>query len=217
MNDAERQRRWHGEGQNGCLFARLVARREGWTQAEANPAGPFPIPADSELHSLLFPPVTTADELAKLVATLSRTPPFFLEHSEERDGRVALAIRAEVAPGVLAWVMGFGPFSFLPKTRQAPCTEIVIRPKSKPDWLYEHHSHDRSAAHVADFPLEPEVWPSLWPATHQHTRAVLGAPPDLFSAARTTFTLPRDLWLSALSSAEFRAQKGGVRPPGPAP
>jgi len=195
----ELQRDWHRQGGNGCVFARLAARRgeaAGWRARVAGDvtADLAEALADSECQvlSLLFPGVTTPEALVELC----RHPAFRMERAERVGSLTAVSLRMLVEDGVLAWVMGFGPFDFLPATRQAPVTELVLRTKNKPEWLYEKHSHDRDVAHVADIPLAlPEAcWDPLWDATHAATRAVLGADPDVFSAARTTFTVPSALW-----------------------
>lgn len=200
---------WHREGKNGCLFAQIAARKAehvGWQRLSLGPDDSVSEPlaralADPEcqLLSLSFPFVNTPELLLAWVRRLISAPGLILSHLEVVDERVALSLRTVVAPGpVLAWIMGFGPFDFFPATRQAPETELVIRTREKPEWLYEKHSHDRLAAHVADTPLglDERAWPSLWDATHEHTRSLLGGPTDVFSAARTTLCLPTALWFS---------------------
>jgi len=98
---------------------------------------------------------------------------------------------------VLAWVMGFGPHESFAKTRQSPYTEIVIPVKPKPDDTYHRHNNDKSSAHVADqhIDLDEKVMDRLWDNTYKKTRKVLGHEPDLFSGARTTFTIPENDWV----------------------
>ena len=93
--------------------------------------------------------------------------------------------------------MGFGPHDSFAKTRQAPYTEIVIPVKPKPDNTYRRHSQDKESAHVADqhIDLDEKVMDRLWENTYKKTRIVLGHEPDVFSGARTTFTIPEESWL----------------------
>lgn len=195
----ELQRDWHRQGGNGCVFARLAARRgeaAGWRSRVAGDLAQDLAEAlhdpDCQVFSLLFPGVTTPTALVELC----RHPALLLQHTERVGPLTAVSLRVKVDEEVLAWVMGFGPFPFLPATRQAPVTELVLRTKPKSGWLYAKHSHDRDAAHVADIPLAlPEAcWDPLWDATHAATRQVLKGEPDVLSAARTTFTVPSELW-----------------------
>jgi len=88
--------------------------------------------------------------------------------------------------------MGFGPFDFFAKTRQAPHTELVIPVKPKPAGTYHRHNQDPGLAHVADQPLDiaDKILDRIWTNTFLKTRKVLGHEPDAFSGARTTFTIP---------------------------
>lgn len=194
------QREWHRKGLNGCVFARLAARSGDWRShvvrrepLEVLLQGALNDPA-CEVLSLLFPAVTELAQVVGLSRQVAATPGFRLSHVEVSGSLTAVSLRADV--GAEAWIMGFGPFECFPATRRAPVTELVVRVKPKGDWLYEKHSHDRDVAHVADIPLSlhDAAWDSLWDATHAATRAVLQGEPDVFSAARTTFTVPSELW-----------------------
>lgn len=193
----QQQRGWHRQGGNGCVFARLAARRgenAGWhahiaQDPQAQLAAALRDPS-CEVLSLLFPLVTTPEALIDLCRQ------FTVERAECHGELTTVSLRARVDGDIMAWIMGFGPFDFLPATRRAPVTELVLRTKTKPGWLYAKHSHDRDVAHVADIPLQlPEAcWDPLWDATHAATRKRLQKEPDVFSAARTTFTVPTRLW-----------------------
>jgi len=77
-------------------------------------------------------------------------------------------------------------------------TEIAIRVKPKNEIIFYRLNQDREAAHLADTPIYmvDSVAESLWQATLRRTRNILGAEPNQFSAAKVTFSLPKNLWLS---------------------
>lgn len=111
----------------------------------------------------------------------------------------AIGIRLALADNVASWVMGFGPYPFLPNTRQAPLTEFVIRTKVKPEAIFHRLNQDRRAAHLADTPLHfgDSVAEQLWQSTYAKARTILGGEPNRLSAAKTTFALPTALWISS--------------------
>jgi hypothetical protein len=208
------QSTWHKKGNNGCIFSQIIAQSPedyAWQssivselsnhsaeeidylvkQAIENPT--------VRLLSLIFPSVTTQEELVKLVEILAyESSSILLLNDESLNGLAALAFRTSLEDDtVLAWIMGFGPHETFAKTRQAPYTELVIPVKPKPDNTYHRHNQDKSTAHVADqhIDLDDKVLDRLWHNTFTKTRKVLGHEPDVFSGARTTFTITEDEWL----------------------
>ncbi|MCA9382413.1 hypothetical protein KC660_03340 [Candidatus Dojkabacteria bacterium] len=208
------QNLWHKKGYNGCIFSQVIAQSPSefdWqasvvhnlndnsgreidilvNQAIENPA--------IRLLSIIFPSVLTDEDLTKLVEILSyETTSILLLNDESLNDFVALAFRVALENDeVLAWVMGFGPHESFAKTRQSPYTEIVIPVKPKPDDTYHRHNNDKRSAHVADqhIDLDDKVMDRLWENTYKKTRKVLGHEPDLFSGARTTFTIPENDWV----------------------
>lgn len=212
------QRHWHSRGQNGCVFAQVAANgagQNGWRsivvkgniQDVLSPENRATIGSnvalairdpECEIVSFLFPQIIEPGDLVLLLRGLIDTPNIVLSDATKRDDMISLALRVVVLELVLSWLMGFGPFTFFPTTRQAPITELTIRTKVKPDKLYERLNQDREAAHLADMPLElaEKAWPRLWDSTLKRTRSILGGEPDHFSAARTTFSVPWKLWLN---------------------
>lgn len=215
----EVQHHWHGRGQNGCVFAQAIACNaadRGWRMSVIDkPLSSLQNPDDLlqiddliqasiadpcvQIQSLLFPHVTQPAELVGLVKAISTTPSIFIAKEVHYDYLSTIALRTVIGEGrVLSWLMGFGPFEFFPNTRQAPITEIAIRVKTKPDKIFHKLNQDREAAHLADTPIfmNDLVAERLWQATYAKTRNILGGVPDHFSAAKVTFSLPRELWVN---------------------
>lgn len=214
------QNRWHRKGFNGCVFAQAVASKAselGWRHEviaeeintdnrktiaksieiaiEKARTGP-----DVRILSVLFPQVKEVPHLVDVTRLLvsDEVPSVFLVNKEVAEGHIALSLRISISESKqLGWIMGFGPFDFFPNSRHSPVTEIVIPVKPKPASVFHRHSHDQSAAHVADIPtnLDDSVMEHLWHATHSRTRYILHGEPNQFSAARTTFTLPITKWV----------------------
>ena len=151
-----------------------------------------------EILSLLFPLAVTNEDVGRVIqmfAGLDRTlllPPQIFEE------RTAISIRVRLTSNVHSWVLGFGPYSFLPLTRQAPVTELVVRTKS------QKGSHCGSAigrdvpAHVADVPLDHcrIQFDRLWHASVRRTGEILRSDDRAFARARITFAVPTDFAMS---------------------
>jgi hypothetical protein len=215
---ADVQQHWHRKGQTGCLFAQVAARNKdqvGWHSEVFNASASDLRQAehieaidriirdavaspDCALLSLLFPKVTTPEELASLLRGLLGVPSVVLECTQEFGDLTTLALRVSVSPsGVMSWLLGLGPFEFLPATRRAPSTEIVLRTKPKEGEIYGRLTDDRMAAHLADIPLAlpKKSYDGLWDATYTRTREILGnTKPRPFAAAKVTYTVPTSLW-----------------------
>lgn len=210
-------RHWHGEGQNGCIFALLSARgadKRGWTDfvvtemvddidnnllslIEKKILSSIKDPK-CQILSLLFSNITTTRDLIKLIKKLLSIEIIQLENESIFDDWITLALRVPLnTENVLSWLMAFGPFDYFPKTRQSPIIEIAIRVKEKPIDLFYRLNNDRETAHLADLPLdyEDKVMERIWNNTLKRTRTILSEEPNHFSAAKTTFTIPREEWV----------------------
>lgn len=211
------QQHWHTKGQNGCVFARALAtqpEKYGWQMQVINlPASEIGEAKtisliDSCLEeaiqlpscgiiSFLFPQIVTAEQLADSLYGLLKSTNILLDHTTQINEFVTLALRIPINENdVLSWPLGFGPFPFLPNTRQAPVTELAIRTKPKPEDLFEKLTPDRQAAHLADVPLQAslKVYHTFWDATQQRTHSLLNGSNREFAKARVTFTLPQSVW-----------------------
>lgn len=197
------QRHWHASGQNGCAFAQWLAKRtpsnewafvvwraqdEQITETLQFLAGSSP----AEMVSILVPSATWTTEAIRLTDALACLDDFFLEAHEARPGYASRRLRYRLPSGEIAWVMAFGPFAWMPTTRQAPMLEFTIRLKPKPDRLYERLNQDLTIAHLADFPapIRAGAWDRLFDFTLKETRRVLGEEPDDLSAAKQTLAVP---------------------------
>lgn len=212
------QRHWHTRGQNGCVFAQVAAThadKYGWeskvlrdgsyTTSDASRAIDqiFDLAVKNqccENLSLLFPQIDTPDNLVGLLKNIRDSSSSITVTITEYKDFSIVALRGKLdVEGVLAWIVGFGPFGFLPYTRQAPFTELAIRPKKKPETLFDKLNQDKEAAHLADLPLglEYEVMDKLWEKTQAITRAILGnSARKLASLAsvEVTYAIPHTYW-----------------------
>lgn len=210
---AEAQRDWHVRGQNGCQFARLVAKDAevmGWdytvfdgaptqiTRAVVAALDNQVVDAikrpETQVLSFLMPSVTDARDAVQIMRQLTEFSAFWLERDEMTDDGQALYLRYPVKEGIQAWVMSFAPFDFLPNTRRGPFFELAIRVKQKPGWLFHKLNQDPELAHLADVPLQMSNrhWEDRFDSTLSRTRRILGGEPDQVSAAKATLVVPSD-------------------------
>lgn len=208
------QRDWHMRGQNGCQFARLVAKDADTMRWDyqvlptgVDPASTSMLAAVNELielavadpgvevASILIPSIDTAGGVVDFVRALTQYGPFWLERDELVGGQHQLFARYPVDAETQAWVMAFAPFPFMPNTRRSPYVELAIRVKPKPEWVFHRSSQEREIAHLADTPLtmSDQHWEDRWWSTKRRTEMILGAKPDDVSAAKATLTVPADL------------------------
>ncbi len=198
---------FYSQGGAGCRFAEHVAKdpsNYNWEQrvfdtvdvaaidsyVEASISNP-----DIAMVSILLPSVTDDGQLEHLIAQLTNNSRIFFQEPEEEDqGFRLIRLRAKVL-GKTAWVSGFGPMSFFPKTRQAPHTEIVLRVKDTPVYppnIMRPTPPDQ--IHVADLEV-PDIsatdFTLKFRDSFRNTTRVLGHPADELSAAKTTFILKK--------------------------
>ena len=146
--------------------------------------------------SLLIPSITTVDDLVIFLQSLNDTDPFYLESEERFSESVCLGFRAKIGE-LVSWVTGFGNFSFLPLTRQAPCVELTIRTKPRPNYEWLFKPAPEGVIHLADMDMKgmsDQKLDVLWRGSLDNTEKKLNGKPDLMSAAKTTFALPMDHW-----------------------
>lgn len=196
------QLEFYKKNRAGCAFAALAAKiplKYGWMhyvisteklnimhhvqKAISNPG--------ISTVSLIFPDVQTTSDLLKLIDSFRKCG--FTIEEKEFDGYVCYGIRVEVL-GKQSWVSGFGNFDFFPKTRQAPHTEIVLRVKEAPDYELQMKNTDKDVLHVAHMDmivLTECPFKRLWKTSLDTTKKILGHKPNLLSAAKTTFSIPK--------------------------
>jgi hypothetical protein len=210
------QNHWHQSGQSGCVFSRYLTRDavvSGWKARvfHLHPAGEHDsgraglnaildeeiASKECELLSLLFPAATTGSDLANVLGVLAGLNRSVVLRPKPHGHLVDFSIRIHLAKGIQAWVLGFGPFSFLPITRQAPVVEVVFRTKTQTQRTTERGG-DLLAVHVADVPVNVKArqFNGLWSASVRQTGDILGSGDRVFSRARVTFGLPRESFAS---------------------
>jgi hypothetical protein len=199
------QLKFYVDGKAGCAFAALAAKTPewyGWRQAVL-PVETSIIQAATEqaivdpktsMISLIFPSVNDLQGLQTLITTLGKSGVFQLDHEKEHEGFRCIGLRARVG-NLESWVSGFGPFDFFPATRQSPYSEIAFRVKARPDYKQFIKKAPEGVIHLADLDffgdLSWAAFQTIWKATLTRTKEILGHEPDLRSAAKTTFAIPK--------------------------
>jgi len=142
--------------------------------------------------SLIFPAQRDLNGLLNLIRVLSGCTYVYLGQDEWFEGYRCVGFRTRIVD-MHSWVSGFGPFSFFPKTRQAPYTEIVMRVKSRPNYSKTMKKSPPGVLHLADMDMldiPDATFKQMWGKSHERTARILGHKPNLMSAAKTTFVLP---------------------------
>lgn len=160
----EIQRNWHSRGQNGCVFAMQAAHKLDQEQWSATVYNELPEPAavrriiegavadpKNQIHSFLFPNVTTPQQLRELIDLSVESGCVMREHMET-DGVEVFRLRWMLGD-VESWVVGFASMTDVPPTRRAPFTELVFRTKLREKEIHPGLNSDPSAAHVANIDL----------------------------------------------------------------
>lgn len=186
----------------GCIFAAYVAKnpkKYGWFQkivksnlCEIEDAISSSISSKSiTTISLIFPEINAIEDLIELVYLLEKSNLIFFTVLNYNNYR-CIGIRIKVNE-LTSWVSGFGSFEFLPKTRQAPYTEITFRVKPRPKFDFVLKASPENVIHLADLDLlgkSERSFKGMWQASFNNTFKILGHSPDLMSAAKTTFAIP---------------------------
>lgn len=190
-------------GGTGCKFAALAATnpaKYGWSRSLCAPSldaveeaivSAIESPQTTTM-SLVFTQVLQPAQLVALIKELRSGKLITLGQNILFNGCRCLGLRVHVSD-VVSWVSGFGPFSFLPKTRQSPYASIVFRVKSRPQYDWYLKPPHEGVIHLADMnmiDLSDEALRKLWGASFVSVEQILGAKPDLLSAAKTTFAIP---------------------------
>ena len=215
-------RHWQGLGQLACRFAQELSKdperygmatsviRTGidgqnpfeeialvWEAAIADPA--------NESLTLLFPDIDTPEGLITLLHGLGLLAGCFVRavrNPSDRFDRVYIQLQAPISKGVVAEVLGFGPFDFLPVTRRAPVVALEARTKSGRN---KDGGGPRrpERTHLARIPLDwdPARIDRTWEQTELARMRLLGGD-DSAAKAKVTFAIPVEVWESSTASVD---------------
>lgn len=200
---------WARTGQTGCMFATMLAADPagaGW-QSVVIPEAVNDETLHAVVHGLLtagpeaatvvFPAVDTPARLASLIDQMARLPDWhgLIVGGEGIAGLIRVGLRWELpVPDHVSWVLGFGPFDFLPFTRRAPFTALVFRCTAAYT-LPRRRVEDHEEVHLADLhaPVDEERYARMWSRTETRKQSLLAGELLEGAKARVTFTLPADL------------------------
>lgn len=215
-------RHWQGLGQLACRFAQELSKDPGyygmatavirtgvdghnpfeeatlaWEAALADPT--------NESLTLLFPDIDTPEGLITLLHGLGLLAGCFVRavrNPSDRFDRVYIQLQAPISKGVVAEVLGFAPFEFLPVTRRAPLVALEARTKSGRN-KDGGGPHRPERTHLARIPLdwEPSRIDRTWKQTELARMRMLGGD-DSAAKAKVTFAVPIDVWESSMASLD---------------
>jgi hypothetical protein len=204
----ETQLNFYRSGAAGCLFAAHAARdpekfewRLSVSEADSSQIEDLIQSAISlweiSTQSIIFPTIVKQVDLMKLFKILGKVPSILTGQEQEYLGSVCVGYRVNLGDVLTSWVTGFGDFDFLPKTRQSVFTEIIFRSKPRPNYTKVMKDSPENVVHLADMEMQgmgESKFKSLWHGSLDSTEKVLGHKPDLRSAAKTSFSVPVELW-----------------------
>ena len=194
-------------GKGGCIFASIAAKdpqKYGWYQKIVELDG-YQIEklitqaiesTEITTLSLIFPSVNTPNALISLIEVTRGLSGILIDQDVIYEDFRCLGLRVKVN-GNQSWVAGFGPFEFLPQTRQAPYTELAFRVKPRPNYGWNMKTPISGVVHIADLDMKgvkKQTFIKWWNASLENTKKVLGYSPDLKSAAKTTYAIPQELF-----------------------
>jgi hypothetical protein len=133
----------------------------------------------------------------ELFKILEKAPSISKGQEQEYMESICVGYRVNLGDNLTSWVTGFGGFDFLPKTRQSVFTEITFRSKPRPNYTKVMKDSPENVVHLADMEMHgmgENKFKSLWYGSLDNTEKVLGHKPDLRSAAKTSFSVPVELW-----------------------
>lgn len=203
---------WARTGQTGCLFATLLAgdpASAGWRSVVV----PEPVDdetmdrllstllaAGTEAAQLVVPWVDTPERLAEFVSQVGRLPNWYIREVIDGDaepGFVRIALRWRLPePDHVSWVLGFGPFDFMPFTRRSPFTALIFRSAAAhSDAIPRTRREDHTEVHLADLqaPVDQERYDRMWSRTEKRKVSLLDGELMGGAKARVTFLIPEEL------------------------
>ncbi len=156
QNALDEQLKWHQTSQQGCVFAAKLAKAVGktavgdfyheyWARTALRGSARDVVQAMSafiaqchqsatlQVASCLFPEIRTNDQLGGLIRAIKDHFQGALLSFEDSAGApfTLVRVRLPLVDGITAYALGFGPFDWMPATRQAPNTELALPLKTK--------------------------------------------------------------------------------------
>lgn len=193
------------KGKSGCSFAAFAARDPKhfeWHHRVVLPDQYATVQAivaeailDDEVSTLalVFPDVDTDEKLDEILPVLNGDF-LFLHHCLNTEANCCFRFRARVGDDE-AFVSGFGPFDYMPKTRRTPYTSLIFRVSPRPEYDWYLKPPEQGIIHVADMDMKglaDRTLHRMWRSSFLGTNGILGHEPDDESAAKTTFVIPLD-------------------------
>ena len=218
-------RDWLSRPQVGCIFAQLLSRsayRTGIKTVVARGSAGCKDPSElavqissmvdnsvndatDEALSVLLPQILDVELLTHLVWELSKQPGWYIERERLWRGTLVLiGLRVEIASGVVAEILGMGPFQIFPTTRQCPLTTLEIRTKTERK-KKSPRSSTNLASHLADIPIGRNLTNAEFASrfskfTPALRKRILGKEGDMRAKASVTYSLPSAIWYSLKES-----------------
>lgn len=218
---------WLRRSQVGCIFAQLLARPRNRTGmrtviVRGSHASDDPTElaieidhlvnesvndASNEAITVLLPQMLSIELLARLLWELSHFSGWMIEREQPwRPSLVRIGLRVEIGEDVVAEVLGMGPYSFFPNTRQCPISTLEVRTKpfgARPS----HVSNTYLASHLAQIPVGHVLTTEqISVLSKKFTRAlrnrILAGEEDMRAKASVTYSIPVAIW-KATKSRDF--------------
>ena len=214
---------WVRSRQAGCKFASALA-----TQQESRYWRPLVtrVPQESddldslqdvlegasaapEIHALMvvLEDVELPSDLTRLISGLCSHPswtccePTAVKPSIAGRNRFSVGLRWRMPSGELAFVLGFGPFGFLPPTRRAPYCALTI-PTCEHSQLRGGSAEERHLCDMREERFDGTIdidgesrnqWDYYWAETEQWRDDLVSEYDEEAAKARVTFVLPESL------------------------
>lgn len=159
----DQQFQWHKKTQQGCAFAGKMAlevlrAEEGgfyfnyWARRVLEGHGEDAVRAMTDfvaesynddkrqVISALFPDITSREQLVGLLEAIRVHYAGALIDIQDcpSSPHTLVRMRFPLGDGVTSYALGFGPFDWMPATRQSPYTELVLPVKSKQQLQQKH-------------------------------------------------------------------------------
>lgn len=147
----------------------------------------------------MVPSLENVECLVKLIRGLYEQPAWEMRallNPSDKWRRIYVELKRIISENVAAEVLGFGPFSFLPLTRQSPVAALELRTKTE-GARTRKSPNKLKHAHLADIPFKykPAIFEKTWARTEAARLEVLSGD-DSAARARITFVIPEKDWAS---------------------